>query len=125
MFRIRVAKATGASTGVVVTYVDSKGPSAGALVVGDVVESINGTPLETPTHWKARAVKLTAGEPVSLRVRRNREVRELTLNASPSHALPWRESRSHAGSAWSDWNGEDGDGAGGGEWMVPHAAIRE
>lgn len=82
-----IAKATGASTGVVVTYVDAKGPSAGALVVGDVVEAINGTPLETPTHWKARALKLAAGEPVSLRVRRNREVRELKLSASPSHGL--------------------------------------
>jgi hypothetical protein len=82
-----IAKATGASTGVVVISVDSKGPSAGALVVGDVVEAINGTPLETPIHWKARALKLMAGESVSLRVRRNREVRELKLSASPSRVL--------------------------------------
>jgi S1-C subfamily serine protease len=72
---------------VVVTYVDSKGPSAAALVVGDVVEAINGTPLETPLHWKARALKLTAGESVNLRVRRNREIRELKLSAAPSPVL--------------------------------------
>ena len=82
-----IAKATGASSGVVVTYVDAKGPSAATLAVGDVVEAINGTPLETPLHWKARALKLTAGEAVNLRVRRNGEVRELKLAAGPSHVL--------------------------------------
>jgi hypothetical protein len=82
-----IAKATGASTGVVVTYVDANGPSADALMVGDVVEAIDGTPLETPLHWKARALKVNAGQSVNLRVRRNREIRELTLSAAPSHVL--------------------------------------
>ena len=51
------------------------------------MEAINGTPLETPLHWKARALKLDRrriGEPA---VRRNREIRELKLSAAPSHVL--------------------------------------
>jgi hypothetical protein len=81
-----VARATGAATGVVVTQVDPKGPSANALAVGDVVEAVNGTPVETPLHWRARASRLAADEPVKLRVRRNGEVREVDLVAA-AHAL--------------------------------------
>lgn len=79
-----VAKATGASTGVVVTQVDPNGPSAKTLAVGDVLEAINDAPLESPLHWKARAFGLSADESVRVRVRRNGEVRELDLIAAPS-----------------------------------------
>jgi hypothetical protein len=83
-----IGRATGASTGVVVTQIDPKGPSADALAVGDVLEAIDGMPLETPLHWKARVLKLMAGESVNVRVRRTNDVREVTLVAAPPpHAL--------------------------------------
>ena len=78
-----IGNATGASTGVVVTQIDPKGPSAGVLAVGDVLEAIDGMPLETPLHWKARVLKLMADESVNVRVRRTNNVREVTLVAGP------------------------------------------
>jgi hypothetical protein len=86
-----VGRATGASTGVVVTQIDPKGPSADSLAVGDVLEAIDGMPLETPLHWKARVLKLMAGESVNVRVRRANNVREVTLVAgtlSHAHGTP-------------------------------------
>ena len=79
-----LAKATGASTGVVVTQVDPNGPSAKTLAVGDVLEAFNDAPLESPLHWKARAFGLPPDASVRLRVRRGGEVRELDLIAAPS-----------------------------------------
>ena len=79
-----VAKATGASTGVVVTQVDPGGPAATTLAVGDVLEAINDTPIESPLHWKARAFELSADESVRVRVRRGGEVHELDLIAAAS-----------------------------------------
>jgi S1-C subfamily serine protease len=77
-----IAKATGASTGVVVTQVDPNGPSANTLAVGDVLEAINDMPLESPLHWKARAFGLSADKSVRIRVRRAGEVHELELTAA-------------------------------------------
>ncbi|HEY5617197.1 MAG TPA: PDZ domain-containing protein [Vicinamibacterales bacterium] len=82
-----IARATGASHGVVVTQVDPNGPSADALAIGDVLEAVDGTPLETPLHWKALIFRLMAGQSVSMRVRRNGQSRELTLTAAPARAL--------------------------------------
>ena len=79
-----IAKATGASTGVVITQVDPNGPSAKTLAVGDVLEAINDAPLESPLHWKARAFGLAPDESVRVRVRRGGEVRELDLIAAAS-----------------------------------------
>ncbi|MGH9256317.1 MAG: PDZ domain-containing protein [Vicinamibacterales bacterium] len=78
-----IARATGVSTGVVVTEVVPAGPSAGALAVGDVLEAADGTPLETPLDWRAVASRVTAGQSVTVRVRRRGETRELTLVALP------------------------------------------
>jgi S1-C subfamily serine protease len=62
--------ATGATTGVIVTFVDSAGAAAKALVVADVIEHLNGEPVPTPFAWQVHATRLAAGAPVTLRVRR-------------------------------------------------------
>jgi hypothetical protein len=74
----RLAAATGASGGVVVSWVDPEGPSAGALQVGDVLEEANGERL-TSQHWAVRAARLVPGETVTVRARRDGEVREVVL----------------------------------------------
>jgi hypothetical protein len=78
-----IARATGAMTGVIVTQVDPNGPSADAVAVGDVLEAVNGSAVETPLHWRARASRLMADESVKLRLRRNGETHELDLVAAP------------------------------------------
>lgn len=78
-----VAKATGASEGVVVTWIDPDGPSADTLAVGDVIVAADGQPVATPLHWTARAARAAAGSVVTVRVRRGGEVRDLGLIAAP------------------------------------------
>ena len=79
-----LAAATGASRGVVVTWVAPEGPADGKLRVGDVVETVDDYALETPEHWLARSVRLLPGDMVRLRVRRDHMVREFSVTAGPS-----------------------------------------
>jgi S1-C subfamily serine protease len=79
-----LAAATGASRGVVVTWVAPEGPADGRLRVGDVIETVDDYALETPEHWLARSVRLLPGDIVRLRVRRDRMVREFSVTAGPS-----------------------------------------
>jgi hypothetical protein len=65
-----LAKATGASQGVVVRSIDSAGPARGRIRAGDVLESVNGNSLLTPLHWDAAVARMAAGDTVTLRVRR-------------------------------------------------------
>lgn len=81
-----VARATGAAEGVVVTWVDPNGPSAETLAAGDVLETADGRPLATPLDWTARAARASAGSTVTVRVRRDGEVRDLGLIAAPVRA---------------------------------------
>lgn len=83
-----IARATGASSGVVVTWVDAMGPSAGTVAAGDVLETANGEALLTPLHWETRAARLAAGESISVRVHRGREAREVVLVAVPPPITP-------------------------------------
>ncbi len=86
----QVAALTGATQGVVVTWVPPGGDAAG-LQVGDVVDAVNGQPITTPQHWHARSATLAAGDRATLRVRRNGEVLAVTVTATarpaPSRAL--------------------------------------
>jgi len=77
------ALSTGAQTGVVVTSVDANGPAAEQLQVADVIEAAGDKPLPTFEHWRAVAARLTAGERISLQVRRHAAVRTVTLIAAP------------------------------------------
>jgi hypothetical protein len=79
-----VARATGASSGVVVTWVDPEGPAATEIRVGDVLESINGEPLPTQLHWDVRAARLSAAEKIAIRVHRATDSQDVMLTAAPA-----------------------------------------
>ncbi len=76
-----VAALTGATQGVVVTWVPPGGDAA-ALQVGDVVDAVNGQPITTPQHWQARSAALAAGDSATLRVRRNGQVLSVTMTTT-------------------------------------------
>jgi hypothetical protein len=78
-----VANAIGARTGVVVTWVDPKGPATTQVQVADVIETINGEPLTNPEAWDAQTAKIVEAEFVFLRIRRSAGVREVGLVAAP------------------------------------------
>lgn len=65
-----VAALTGSAQGVVVTWVLPHADTAG-LLVGDVVDAVNGQAVATLQQWDARSAALAAGARATLRVRRN------------------------------------------------------
>ncbi len=83
-----VASLTGASAGVVVTWVDRDGPARGHLLVGDVIEAVDGRALATRQHWDVRAARASAGESLTLRVRRRGQLRDVPLTANAPAARP-------------------------------------
>lgn len=74
-----VRKATGASQGVIVSYVDPEGPAAGQLRVGDVVDAIDGEPTYSPDTLRVRINRLEPGATVRVRVMRDRAMLELPV----------------------------------------------
>jgi hypothetical protein len=78
------AAATGATRGVVVTWVDSAAAPDMRVRAGDVIEAIDDHELETPEHWLARTGRLQPGDIVVLRVRRDRMVREISITVGQS-----------------------------------------
>ena len=83
-----VASVTGASMGVVVTWVDPAGPGREQLMAGDVIEAAGGRALATRQHWDVRVARLSAGETLTLRVRRRGDVRAVALAATVPAAGP-------------------------------------
>jgi S1-C subfamily serine protease len=79
-----VASVTGATTGVVVTWVAPEGPAAGQLQVADVIEATGDQAIETLEHWQARVGRLAQGDALVLRVRRDFKIREVSLTAGPA-----------------------------------------
>jgi S1-C subfamily serine protease len=82
-----VSRATGAASGVVVTWVDPSGPSAEALAAGDVIEAADDVEMPTPLHWDTRTSRLTAGETIAVRVRRGGELAEVPLTAARASSV--------------------------------------
>jgi S1-C subfamily serine protease len=72
----------------VVTWVEQDGAATGQLMVGDVIEAIDGRALATPQHWDVRLARLLAGEMLKLRVRRRGEVQEVALTAASVASPP-------------------------------------
>ena len=83
-----VASVTAASVGVVVAWVDPDGASSEQLMVGEVIEAVDGRALATRQHWDVRVARLSVGETLSLRVRRRGEIREVALVANAPAAQP-------------------------------------
>lgn len=81
-----VASATGATTGVVITTIDSATAAADSLLPTDVIEAINGEEMRTLDHWRARAARVNAGDTLRLRVRSADGIREVLLTAAPPAA---------------------------------------
>jgi len=77
-----LAAATGATAGVIVTWVDPQGPAAGAVMAADVVERIDGEAIATPEDWRARVNRLSADEVVVLGIRRGSETKVMPIKAS-------------------------------------------
>jgi S1-C subfamily serine protease len=78
-----IAAITGSPAGVVVTAIERGGPGWGALMVGDVIEGVDGRDLLSREQWNARMSRLATGETLALRVRRRGEVREISIEATP------------------------------------------
>jgi S1-C subfamily serine protease len=79
---------TGASVGVVVTWVDPDGASSEQLMVGDVIEAVDGRALATRQPWDVRLARLAVGETLDLRVRRGGDIREVALVAIAPASQP-------------------------------------
>lgn len=64
-----LVKATGATQGVVVAWVDSRGPAATHILVGDVIESVNARAIAHTRDWEVASSRLPIG-PLIMHVRR-------------------------------------------------------
>lgn len=76
-----ITAATGASTGVVVSWVDPQGSAAGSLRVTDIIEQVDGEPTPTLEHWTTSVARLTDGDSLVITARRGQDVREVSLTA--------------------------------------------
>ena len=74
--------ATGASGGLIVTWVDPAGPAAGSIQVADVLEAIEGADNRlTDESWEARTARLVPGDSLTIRVRRGTMTQPVRLTA--------------------------------------------
>ena len=73
-----LARATGASRGVMVAWVDPRGPMARRIAVGDVIESLNAQPILHPRDWEVASSRLPAGN-ATLGVRRRGKTLDLQV----------------------------------------------
>ena len=78
-----IAAATGAKTGVVVTFADADVAAQAQLAPGDVIEDLDGVPLTTRSQWEVRVARLFAGEKLTIAVRHRGERRDVQLMAGP------------------------------------------
>jgi S1-C subfamily serine protease len=76
-----LATATGAKSGVVVTFVDPRGPAASRVAVGDVVEMFSDVPVTSVGEWNTWTARLVPHEQVELAVRRRGELQRIPLTA--------------------------------------------
>jgi hypothetical protein len=76
------AAATGATAGLIVSWIDPTSPAGRDLRVADVVETADGQPMTTVEHWLARTARLTVGESLPVTVRQRGVVNDLLLTAT-------------------------------------------
>jgi S1-C subfamily serine protease len=80
--------ATGSNGGVIVAWVRSPGPASMHLMVGDVIEALNGVAIDSPQDWLVRVSRLRPDEEIMLTVMRHRERSMLTLTATAPSTDP-------------------------------------
>ena len=78
-----ISLATGAANGVIVVRLDRDMLANEALMLGDVIEAIDGETMDSAEDWQVAMARLTAHQSVRLRVHRQSGTREVTLEASP------------------------------------------
>jgi hypothetical protein len=79
-----MSRATGSKSGLVVTWVDPRGPAAGVVRAGEVIEDINGDPISTTDEWDVRTARVAVDEAFTVGVRDARGTREVKIVTSPS-----------------------------------------
>ncbi len=85
-----ISRATGATSGLIVTWVDPRGPAAGALQPGDVIEAANGAAISTTDDWDVHIARLGADQTLVLGVRDSsgrRDVPVVGSAAAADHSL--------------------------------------
>lgn len=83
-----LAKAAGAPSGVVVSYVHPQGPAAAVLESGDVIVSMDGVNVTTPAGFLRLEQSRAPGDPVPLRIVRRRVPLDVTVTARDAAATP-------------------------------------
>ncbi|HXW05165.1 MAG TPA: PDZ domain-containing protein [Vicinamibacterales bacterium] len=83
-----LSRATGAAKGVVVSFVPPDVQSNAGLAGGDVIQSVDGTPVATVADFQHVAHSRTPGEPVRLSIIRRGEPLTATLTALEDRASP-------------------------------------
>jgi serine protease DegQ len=77
------------SNGVIIAGILRDGPAAkGGLKVGDIVQTMDGTPVENTTRFMARIAAKKPGEKIELGVYRNGQARQIVLVASERPVRP-------------------------------------
>ncbi len=92
-----LARATGASNGVVVASVDPDGPAASQLGPGDVVERIDDSAIKSVGDARLATARVAPGDTASLRVVRDGARTDLNVVARPAPATPERPAPSSLG----------------------------
>jgi hypothetical protein len=83
-----LAIASGAETGVVVTWVDPSGSAARDVRPGDVIVAIDGVAIQNVEQWRVRLARLGTGATPVIRVTRSGAERDVRLGAQPASASP-------------------------------------
>jgi S1-C subfamily serine protease len=85
----RLSLASGADSGVVITWIDPNSVVAGKLKAGDVIQAVDDVTIPTPEHWRVRTARLGAGDTMAIRVWRGGTQRELlVVAATPAGITP-------------------------------------
>jgi hypothetical protein len=79
-----ISRATGSKSGLVVTWVDPRGPAAGVVAAGEVIEGINGEPITTTDQWAVQTARVGVDEAFIVGVRDLRGRRDVKIVTSPS-----------------------------------------
>lgn len=83
-----LAKATGAPSGVVVTYVHPQGPAADVLESGDVISAVDGINVTTPAGFLRLEQSRTPGSGSKLRIVRRGSRSEVSVTARDAAEAP-------------------------------------
>ena len=89
-----LALATGVPGGLVVTWVDPKGPAAELVKPTDVIVSLDGSSHPSLAVWTARTERLAAGQIVTMAIRRGDQDIEVRVTASDAAGAAARQEQS-------------------------------